>query len=277
MNKVIDNFLNQNINYYSYSLLKSILAFSLLLTIIFNDFQIIYMEDFIKIGEYAKVSTSAFKIISIIILVLTIIGFLPRLTGVLHFAVTYLFFKTCPFIDGGDQLSSNLTFFILPLSLFDSNLNHWKNKNNSFNGSYSKPFFIFTSLIICIQISIVYLHSSIDKLKVPEWQDGTAIWYWFTHESFGASYFILDFLKFVLSNSYVIFSLNWSVIIIELLVAMMLFVPKENMLPRVLFYLALVLHIGVILVHGIFTFSLVMIGSLIFYFKINPKFIWRLK
>jgi len=276
MNKIIDNFLNQNLNYYSYSLLRSLLAFSLLITMIFNDFRVIYIEDKVKIFNFFELDTNGFKIISIIILIAIISGILPRLTGILHFLVTYLFFVTCPFIDGGDQLSSNLTLFFLPLTFFDNNLNHWNNKKKSFTGNYSKPFFIFSSLIICIQISVVYLHSSIDKLKVSEWQDGTAIWYWFTHESFGASYFILSLLKCILSNSYLIYILNWSVIIIEFLVAMMLFVPKDRMLPKVLFYLALTLHIGVILIHGIFTFSLVMIGCLLFYFQIKPKFIWRL-
>ena len=275
MNRLIKDFLSIETSYYSYSVLRSVLAFSLLLTVVFNDFHIIYLNEKINIFNLISINVQVYKYISIVILLMTISGFIPRITGILHFIITFTFFKTCPFVDGGDQLASNITFFLIPMTLFDKNLTHWKNTKNPFTGLFSKPFFLFSTLIICIQISVVYLHSSIDKLKVSEWQDGTAIWYWFTHESFGASYFILDFLKYCLRNPFIIYSVNWFVIIIELLTAMMLFVPKDKLLPKLLFYICISIHFGVILIHGIFTFSIVMIGCLLFYFQINPKKIWR--
>lgn len=267
MNKYIDQFLEQNINYYNYSLLRSILALALLLTVVFNSFDIIYLTDTIKILGFFDMKLLWFKIIAIVVLLGVILGFYPRITGILQFLITFIFFKTCPFVDGGDQLASNITLLIMPLTFFDTNKNHWRNKTNAFNGNISKPFFLITTILISTQIAIVYLHSSIGKIPVAEWRDGTALWYWFTHESFGASYFILDILQYFLQYPMFIYALNWAVIILELLIAMMLFVPKDKLIPKVLFYCGIALHLGIILFHGIFTFSIVMIGGLIFYFQ----------
>jgi antimicrobial peptide system SdpB family protein len=276
LDRIINNFLNQNIDYLSYSLLRSVLAFALLLTIVFNNYDYIYIDSLVKIPIIKSINVIWLKSVSILVLLMTISGYYPKINGVLQFIITFAFFKTCPFIDGGDQLSANITLLLVPLTLFDKNKNHWVNKTDSFNGKLSKPIFLFSTLLICIQVSLVYLHSSIGKLSVTEWKEGTALWYWFTHETFGASYFLLDILKSILRYPFVIYVLNWSVITLEVLIAMMLFVPKKNTLPKVIFILALILHIGIILFHGIFTFSIVMIGCLLFYFQINPLK-WKLQ
>ena len=272
MKKIISSF---DLNYYCYSIFRSIVAFQLLLTIIFNDFNIIFIENKINLPYSLTVDLITFKVLSIIILIATISGILPRITGLLHFAITFIFFKSCACIDGGDQLATNLSFLIVPLSTLDRNNNHWNNSRGMFKSEFGKSFYFFVYWLICIQIAIVYLHSSIGKLSVDEWKDGTALWYWITHESFGSSYFILKFFKWILSYPWIVYSLNWFVIILELLIALMLFVPKNQLLPKYISYLGIVLHICVILIHGILTFSLVMIGSLIFYFQIDLFNLWK--
>jgi len=199
-NKIFEA-LEQEVNYKSYAIFRSCLAFCTFLTFIFNDTDVIFPK--FKIDKfYNTINTFGlfwgnvviqnillYKVICIFILLLVIIGFMPRITGILHFLVCFSFFRVCPFVDGGDQICSNLTLILIPLTLFDNNINHWKPSNKNFEGLFSKPIFINITFLIYLQISIIYLHSSLGKLAVPEWRDGTALYYWSTHEIFGANYF----------------------------------------------------------------------------------------
>lgn len=157
------------------------------------------------------------------------------------------------------------------MTLLDSNINHWKYKKE-IKLLFSKTIFYSFSFVICLQICVVYLHSAIAKLSVKEWLDGTAIWYWFRHEIFGANYFILELVNFFLKNPYVLYCLNYSIIMLEMLIAMMLFVDKSKFLSKLIFILAVSFHIGIILIHGIFSFALIMIGCLFFYFNKKLSF-----
>ena len=268
------------VEYHSYALLRSVLALSTLLTIIINPIdtlfpifidsnEVVYSKltlfDF-NISYFVFRNIVLFKTISILILFLVIYGAYPRITGVLHFIVTCLFFNTSIAIDGGDQISSNLTFLLIPLTLLDNNTNHWRYKKK-IKLLFNKVIFYSFSFVITLQISMVYLHSAIAKLTVNEWLDGTANWYWFRHEIFGANYFILDIVNFSLKNPYILYCLNYSVIILEILIAMMLFVDKNKYLPKLVFIFAIIFHIGIVFIHGIFSFALTMVGCLLFYFK----------
>ncbi len=276
---------NCKIHYGSYAVLRSTLALSTLLTIIFNTTDTLFPA-FVENNNlvYSKITfldynvsyfifqnILYFKIFSSGILFLVISGGYPRVTGILHFIVSYVFFNTAIAIDGGDQIISNVTFLLIPITLLDRNSNHWKN-NQPAKSLFTKTIFHSFSFLICLQVCVIYLHSAIAKLNVDEWLNGTAIWYWFRHEIFGANYFILDVVNFLLKQPSLIYCLNYSIIILEILIAMMLFVNKERFIAKVTFIIAVIFHIGIILMHGIFSFALVMIGCLFFYFNKKLKF-----
>lgn len=281
LQKHIDSFLSQQICYRSYAALRAILAIATLLTLLFNSPDTLFPElvsnhdpfytklfiGSFNLSYWIVLHRLGFIIFSSLILLFVIVGVYPRFTGALHFLVSFVFMKTCIVIDGGDQLCSNLTLLLLPITLLDNNKNHWMPSEDSFNGTISRTLFLEFEFLIMLQICVVYLHSSLGKFAVLEWMDGTAIWYWFTHEVFGTNYFLLDIVKLLLRNKYIIYSISWGVIVLELLIAMMLFVPKQNFIPKLVFPFGIALHIGIIFIHGLFSFGIVMIGCLIFYFK----------
>ena len=156
---------------------------------------------------------------------------------------------------------------LLPITLLDKNKNHWFPESDSFQGIVSKPVYHLFDFLICLQLCIVYLHSSIAKIAVPEWRDGSAIYYWFTHESFGGNYFILTTINYILNYKYLTYLLCWSAIGLELLISFMLFVPKNRKLPLFIFPIAILFHFFILIIFGIFTFSITMMAALVFYFK----------
>lgn len=278
----IDEIVALPLSYNSYVVLRVGLALNTLLSLMFNSIDTLFPE-LIEHNEemYSKMvfgttnfsmfvyeNIILFKILSIGVLLSVISGVYPRITGILHFFVAFIYFRIAIFVDGGDQLTSNITFLLIPMTLVDSNSNHWKRKDDTITSDASKIIFLSFEFLIMIQIAVLYLNSAIDKIPVKEWADGTAIWYWFTHETFGANYFLLDMVKSLLAHPYIIYFLSWGVILLELCIALFLLANKNTFWAKSIFVLGLILHLGIIFIHGIFTFALVMIACLLFYFKI---------
>jgi len=141
------------------------------------------------------------KIISIVVLLLVISGYYPFVTGVLHWFVTYSFFKSCVMIDGGDHVSAILTLLLMPITLTDKRKNHWQEnvcEVDSLKALISKTAFT----LIKIQICAIYFHAFVGKIPVAEWLNGTATYYWLTHEYFGINGALRPVYDFFLTNAF---------------------------------------------------------------------------
>lgn len=109
---------------------------------------------------------------------------------------------------------------------------------------------------------MIYLDAAVSKLNVPEWVDGTAMYYWVLSSFTGAPSYLRPLLTpFVESD--LVALLTWAVIISELLLAGALFLPNSRWKPVLL--LGSALHISIIFVLGIASFSIAMFGALILY------------
>ncbi|MGE9616951.1 MAG: hypothetical protein ACQPRJ_05305 [Solitalea-like symbiont of Acarus siro] len=209
-----------------YGLARSFLAASLLITLLFNKTDYLY-ADFMF--EKAKNTSTFFsdynlfflfnyqdlwiaKLISIIVLILVIIGYFPQITSIAHWWISYSFFNSALLIEGGDQISTILTLLLIPIAILDTRANHWQGvrKTSAFRNLTAWVFFI----LIEIQAAVLYLQAGVEKpYKVEEWRDGSAIYYWFSHNIFGANSFIFKILTPLLSNQLSVFLINWCVII----------------------------------------------------------------
>lgn len=259
-----------------YGLARTILAIGTLITILFNDINILFdKEIFIKLSTLNTFLTKAnlfsllgyenlffSKIIAVLILMAVIIGYFPRYTGILHWWVAFSYNSLSILIDGGDQLTSVLTFLLIPITILDSRKNHWlsSNKKHSLNTNLIANIFI---LIISLQMSIVYLQAAIEKLyKLSEWISGTALYYYMNDPLFGTPDWLLKMI-FPLLNSKLVFFLSWSVIILELSLFCAFFMSKKKKL--VLFYFGILFHFMIIINFGLFSFFFAMLGGLIIY------------
>lgn len=216
----------------------------------FNFFVILGLENFL-----------ISKIIAILILSIIISGYYIKITSILHWWITISFFLFSSVIDGGDQIASIITFFLIPLCLTDNRKNHWNyqvKKNSPIN-----IFGIFSIYIIRIQIAVVYLHASTGKFIVEEWANGTALYYWFNHSFFGSVDFLLPFINYVLTSKWVISLCTYGILIFELLLFLGL-TASIKYRKRILIA-GLLFHFLIIFFHGIFSFFFSMAGSLILF------------
>jgi antimicrobial peptide system SdpB family protein len=255
-------------------LVRSLLAFGTLSTLLFNSHEVLFstgLENEIGITCNKLTTLSIFCIlkeeiaisytISISILIISILGFLPRYFGVLHWWITYSLSVSGLLIDGGDQLASILTLLLIPITLTDSRVHHWSLINNKDN-IYKSTISNLAVLLIKIQIAVVYFHASTGKFFVNEWINGTAIYYWFSSSNFGAPYVILDIIDPFLRNPYFITFTTWLVIILELLLATSIFSINYKY-KKLLLWIGLLFHFGIIVIHGLFSFFFTMAASLV--------------
>ncbi|MGX1023366.1 sporulation-delaying protein SdpB family protein [Psychroflexus sp. MBR-150] len=264
-------------NYFTnvYGIARSLLAVGTLLTLLLNDTHILFPEHLfhkIKYNNFLESINLFFvlgyeyiwigKVISILILVLVISGFYPRITGFFHWWISFSFFSSGVILDGGDQITTVLTLFLIPITLLDSRKNHWVMKYNSNKYKNFLAYIVF--LIIELQVAILYLQASIEKpYKVQEWADGTAIYYWLNHNVFGTYGILLKWLNPLLDIPLFITIFNWGPIIFELSLFGAFFMIRKR---RVMFLpFAIIFHFLIIIFHGLPSFFFAMSGALFLY------------
>ena len=251
---------------------RTLLALSLILTLLLNDKTTLFYtglqnESFPKFQQIEFnlfswfVNFESAVIFSIVLLIPVLIGFLPRYTCFIHWFVTYSFLNTSMVIDGGDQVASIITFLLIPICTFDDRKWHWsiEEKEKSF---IAKTVATFAFLLLTFQISIIYFFSAVGKFKVAEWTNGTAIYYWLTHPLFGAVEYFNPLINIILKNPILTAFLNWSVLILELAIAISIFWTNNNH-KKILLQIGIVFHFFILLFLGIVSFSITMTACLI--------------
>ncbi|WP_299362562.1 hypothetical protein [Winogradskyella sp.] len=268
MDDIIWRYSNNNFRTKTIGYGRSFLAASTLISIIFNDFDLIFIEKKFLLNLFDFSDNHLItKTTAVLILILVIIGIVPRMTAILHFWVSLSFYQKILYTEGGDQITVIITFLLIPILLFDNRIWHWNNIDDSstktgFHNSFVNVFNSFIFLSIRLQIAIVYFISSVSKpYKVEQWKDGTALYYWFNDAYYGYSGAIKTLVSPLINEPLFLLILTWGTLILELIIACCLFLSYS--VRRYVFVLGVFLHISIFLIHGLATFSLTMIGALI--------------
>ena len=175
-------------------------------------------------------------------------GWRPRLTGIVHWWISYSFVSSIPLVDGGDQVAAILALLLIPITLTDHRA--WHVALSCF-------------LVIRVQVAGIYFHAAVGKLAVEEWADGTAMYYWLLDPLFGVSPWIEPVLVTVLMNPLLLTLMTWGSIMFEIVLFGALFMQpywrKRLLVPGLLFHFAIAILIGIP------SFSLVMFAALTLY------------
>lgn len=193
-------------------------------------------------------------------------GWRPRITAIPHWWISLSLQMNAVTVDGGDQLTAVLTLLLLPIALTDSRAWHWQNSQAPENSSASRRLIaVFTLLLIRIQVAGVYFHAAVGKFAVAEWANGTALYYWILHPGFGAADWLSPIVTPLLVNGYTVVLLTWGVMASEYALSLGLFVSRRAW-PALL-TLGIGLHVGIVLLHGLVSFSVAMFAALILYLR----------
>jgi len=277
---------------YYLGIVRSLLAFSLLINLLFTGKDKLFFYNL-----YANINPNIFEVkygiltqysifnlldievafyLTIVILLVIISGYFSKLTSILHFYICFSFVCSSELVNGGNKISLVLTLLLIPICFLENRKNHWidePKKPNFYRDISLNIILLFARMQICY----IYFQTFYKKIALNEWSNGTAIWYYLQKPN----YFDNDedlrrmILDFVLHNDKLLVISTWTVLLIELSLAFTLFVKQENRIY--LFLLGLLLHTGIAIFMGLFSFAVVMISALILltfplnYKKLNPQ------
>ncbi|WP_270169460.1 sporulation-delaying protein SdpB family protein [Paenibacillus sp. SYP-B4298] len=266
-----------------YGLSRSLMALSLLVTLVVNDIRIFFrpaagidvfpactgnISIFCTVpGDYFYLNI--IKWICIGVLLLVVIGWRPRITGILHWWVAYSLQVSALGLDGGEQVQAVFTFLLIPITLTDSRKWHWFTDNreinlNRYSGILHASIAFIALFFIRIQVAIIYLNAAVSKVKEEEWLNGTAVYYYLNDTMLGMPPLLANFVNKMLVTDLVVIP-TWGTLIIELALFGALFVPKMH--RKYFLLLGIILHTFFAIFIGLYSFSLVMCAALILYLR----------
>jgi antimicrobial peptide system SdpB family protein len=201
---------------------------------------------------------------AILILAAVVIGWRPRITGVLHWWVSLSFSLSCAIVDGGDQVATVLTTLLVPVTLTDPRKWHWS-APPALKGKAAALVAGSAFTVIRLQVAAIYFHAAVGKIGVEEWANGTAVYYWFTHPVFGLNQSLLPLLLPVLVSPWGVVLFTWGAMLLEVVLFTGL-VADRRWWPMLL-WLGLAFHFGILIIHGLMSFFFAMAGALILYLR----------
>jgi antimicrobial peptide system SdpB family protein len=259
-----------------YGLSRSVLAITTLLTLVVNPVNSLVrpvagLPEPVTCNGINQLSLFCFfpysglestRWIAILILFIVAIGWRPKFTAIPHWWINFSLQSSARVIDGGEQIAAILCLFIVPIALFDQRRWHWSNSHIRISRSIPVLIAISSLIAIRFQVSFIYFHSAIAKFSVPEWTDGTAIYYWFMDPYMGIADYLKPFMIPILKSDWITI-ICWGAMLLEILLSAALFMPKKFW--RYFLILGIVFHVCIGFIFGIQSFAAYMISALILY------------
>lgn len=265
----------KNIFTNTYGLARTIIALGNLATFAFTNFNLYFPKESFQTKPFGFFPNFFYifgqdnflysQIISVLILLWVISGYLPQISGLLHAWLVFSFSTFSILIEGGDQISQIILILLIPVTLFDKRINHWFIKDYF---QYKRPsFFIEFSysclVMIQLQICVLYFFSFVEKFKGPEWRDGSAFYYWYNNHPFGANDFLHSILNTLINYKISYVFITWGVLLLEVLLFTTFFISQKR--KQIFFWFGFAFHFAIWIIHGLGSFYLAMVGGLIIY------------
>lgn len=180
--------------------------------------------------------------------------------------------STALLVDGGDQVANALVLLLLPICLTDGRKWQWEStvaEQAVTPVSDVLSFFGYTAyFFIRLQVAFIYFSAAVEKLKVEEWTNGSALYYWLLGPYMGASGILRSLLEPVVKSPILAPMATWSVLLFELCLFLAVTMPVKQ--REWLLFWGILFHFGIAIVHGLFPFFLSMTAALILYLR-PPK------
>jgi antimicrobial peptide system SdpB family protein len=267
-----------------YGAARSLLALATLLTLACNSPSTLFIrlagmdsdppvtQHFLqKIGYFGVFGHSHLELarwLAVGLLAVVASGWYPRFTGVIHWWICSSLQMSGTLVDGGDQIASDLSFLLLPMTLTDPRSTHWQTlevRDRLFSDRLRLFFALAGYVAIRFQMAGVYFHACIAKFGVPEWADGTALYYWGIHPNFGFPDWSKPISMWLLRDPVILSCTTWGVMILEYLLTVGLFLPKKYW--KWLLCAAIIFHLGIGVFLGLPSFAIAMWAGLILYLR----------
>lgn len=216
-----------------------------------------------QIATWCLGSPPLFEIVrwfSVAVLAIAASGWRPRITAIPAWWVLFSTQAAATTVDGGDQIAANLALILIPLSLTDDRRWHWEVRSKQ--AGVAVTLFAHVAVFAgAAQMSFVYLNAGLSKLSVPEWNDGTALYYWMNDPMFGPSEPLRSLISGALMSPLLLAAATWGPMILEFALGLALVLPSATRKP--LLGLGVAFHCAIAVCMGLWSFAFVMTGGLL--------------
>lgn len=193
----------------------------------------------------------------IALLALVVVGFLPAVTSVVHAWIAVSLSTGLALPDGGDSVAAIVCIIMVFIAVSDNRLWAWKLKDEPI-GPTARGIGFAGVVALRIQVAIVYLNSAFAKFSVEDWANGSAEYYVSRSYMFGSAGFVGESLRVLTSNPLLLATITWGVLLCEIAIGLCILQGLTG--RKVAFALALLLHSGIILSIGLWSFGMIMIA-----------------
>lgn len=260
------------------ALVRFLLAFGMLLTIVFNDIHVLADQrydqlsgyrikqrqgiggPFSRANLYLMMPDRSATIVVVVILLVVMSGFAPQISCLLHYWACFSFHNYYTVLNGGDDLTFDLALLLIPICLTDRRLNQWKEGKSKQTAGNIVAAVSMTA--IWLLVAWLYFDAYYFKLFKPQWSNGTALYYYLSHYRVGAP----DWLRSIdelLTTTQFVKLLTWGTLLLEFLLSIALLLPAR--FKRKLFIAAIIFHFLIAIHLGLITFFIAIVAALLLY------------
>jgi antimicrobial peptide system SdpB family protein len=201
--------------------------------------------------------------LSVAILAAAASGWRPRYTAIPHWWVSISLLVSATVQDGGDQIAAVLTFLLIPVALTDPRTWHWQRADDRARGPLPRLVCLTFLTLAQLQVAALYLDAGIAKLGVPDWLNGTALFYIFHSVIFGAPGWLTPALTLLSRVPAAIPLMTWGAVALEITLGLALLLPRK--VRPVLLTAGLLFHDTIAISMGLISFDVAMSASLLLY------------
>lgn len=194
----------------------------------------------------------------IILLTMVAVGFIPRLMSFVHAWIAISISTGISLPDGGDSVAAIVTVILIFVSSADDRLWAWSKQRKPVRPA-ARGISLAGIYALRVQVTLIYLNSAFEKFTVDDWSNGSAEYYVARGYMFGASGAIADVLHWATSIPLLLALITWGVIVAEICIGILVLTTSTG--RRIAFALAIILHIGIILSIGLWSFGIIMIAT----------------
>jgi antimicrobial peptide system SdpB family protein len=211
--------------------------------------------------------------LSVAILLVVASGWRPRITAIPHWWVAWSLTANATLQDGGDQITTVLTLVLVGICLTDSRRWHWQAVEPTETIGVRHIIARVSLALIQLQVCVLYFQASVAKLGVPEWADGTAMWYWSRHPEFGSSSLMRPVTDLLTNSPYGVALLTWGSIALEFALATAILL-RQTLRFRLL-AAGITFHAFIALDMGLVSFFIAMTSALLLYLlPVGHQLVW---
>lgn len=261
----------------AYGAARTILALGTALTLIFSNTETLFRPGagipetplclgIMRFSAYClapRAYVGLTQAVLVVALLVIATGWRPRWTCLPHWWISASFAVAPTIPDGGDQVTQLLTLLLVPVALTDARRWHWSAPQPTAGREIGSLVAWSSLFVVRMQVAGIYLQSSLGKLAVTEWVDGTAMYYWFTDPAFGLPAWSRGLLLPVVALPVGVALLTWGTIAFEFTLALGLVLSVRA--RGVLLPLGIAFHLLIGLLMGLGSFALAMIAALVLY------------